>query len=275
MSTVTDTSETLSGEAVALDVQPVGFFLRTLGALIDVLLSVGVVIMGLLLLFWLAARGGLDDPTQRILTIAILVFALVVLPCGLEVALRGRSLGKLLVGGRIVRLDGGTTGFRHAFIRAFVGVLEIYLTAGAVALLAGAFSQRSQRLGDMVAGTYSQSVRMPQPIPLVPIMPPALLSWAPLADVARLPDRLARRITQFLQNADRMTPHARAHIAQQLVDEVHEYVSPPPPAPPEQTLIAMTILRREREHRALRLADERVERLLGRQQANTQLPPLA
>lgn len=275
MSTVTDSSEMLSGEAVAIDVQPLGFFLRTLGALIDMLLSAVTVIVGVLLMFWLAGRGMLDEPSQRILTVAIMVFALVVLPCGIEVALRGRSLGKLAVGGRIVRLDGGTTGFRHAFIRSLVGVLEIYLTAGAVALLAGAFSERSQRLGDMVAGTYSQKMRTPQPVSMVPIMPAALLAWAPLADVARLPDRLARRIAQFLQNAERMTPHARASIAQQLVEETREYVSPQPPAPPEQVLIAMTILRREREHRALRLADERVGRLLGRQRANTQLPPLA
>ena len=60
--------------------------------------------------------------------------------------------GRWAVGGRIVRVDGGAAGFRHAFIRAFIGVLEIWLTAGAVAAIVGAFTPRTQRLGDLVAG---------------------------------------------------------------------------------------------------------------------------
>ena len=35
------------------------------------------------------------------------------------------QLGRLAVGSRIVRIDGGAAGFRHAFIRALVGVIEI------------------------------------------------------------------------------------------------------------------------------------------------------
>lgn len=259
----------LSGEAVAIDVQPVGFFLRVLGAFIDMVVSYLVFILGLLLMMWLGTRGMLDPATGRILTVVNIVTAFVLLPCAVEVALHGRSLGKLAVGGRIVRLDGGAIGFRHAFIRALVGVLEIYMTFGGVAVLAGAFSSRSQRLGDMVAGTYSQRVRSTPPPPHIPVMPPALAAWAPLADVAKLPDRLARRIAQFLRNAGEMTPHARIRIAQELVDQTREYVSPQPAAPPEHVLIAMTILRREREHRSLLLAGERVQKLLGSTHANT------
>jgi hypothetical protein len=161
------------------------------------------------------------------------------------------------VGGRIVRLDGGAAGFRHAFIRALIGVLEIYMTAGAVAILSGAFTARSQRLGDLVAGTYSQRVRTPKLMPLVPVMPPALAGWAQIADVARMPDRLARRISQFLQHADRMSPPARARIANDLVAESAAYVSPQPAAHPEQLLVAITVLRRERE-RAEKLTGRRV-----------------
>ncbi len=259
-----DPSEVLSGEAVAIDVQPVGFFFRVLGALIDMLLSFAVLLMMVFVMLWLSDLGLLTEALQRILLVSALVIAFVVLPCGMEVALRGRSLGKLAVGGRIVRIDGGSTGFRHAFIRALVGVLEIYLTLGAVAIIAGAFSARSQRLGDMVAGTYSQRVRVPALPSHTPIMPAGLAEWAILADVARLPDRLARRIAQFLQNADRLTPPARARVAEELVAETREYVWPQPAAPAEQILIAMTILRREREYRALQLSDERVEKLLGR-----------
>lgn len=265
MSAPIDTSdEVLSGEAVAIDVQPIGFLMRALGALIDMLLGFVLFIAWLFVRIWLLSIGVLDEATDRIALVVAMVVSFVVVPIAMEVSLKGRSLGKLAVGGRIVRLDGGAAGFRHAFIRALIGVLEIYMTFGGVAVIAGALSARSQRLGDMVAGTYSQRVRTPPLVPHVPILPPALTGWAQVADVARLPDRLARRISQFLQTAQRMAPGARARISQDLLAEATPYVSPMPPAPPEQALIGITVLRRERERRALVNADLRAEKLSGR-----------
>ena len=256
--------EVLSGEAVAIDVQPVGFILRAAGALIDMLLGFLLLALWFFLRFWLLGVGVLDDATDRIAMIAAIVVSFVVLPITMEVALKGRSLGKLVVGGRIVRIDGGAAGFRHAFIRALVGVLEIYLTFGSLAVLAGAFSARSQRLGDMVAGTYSQRVRTPKLVLHEPSMPPPLAEWARLADVARLPDRLARRISQFLRSAPKMIPAARARVAGELLTEAAPFVSPMPAAPAEMVLVGITVLRRERERRALENADRRAEKLTGR-----------
>lgn len=265
MSAALDTSdEVLSGEAVAIDVQSVGFVLRAAGAIIDLLVGAAVFVLTILLRIWLGDLGVLDEATDRIALVVSIVVSFIVLPITMEVALRGRSLGKLAVGGRIVRLDGGATGFRHAFIRALLGVLEIYMTLGSVAVLAGAFSARSQRLGDMVAGTYSQRVRTPRLIPSEPVLPPSLAGWAQVADVARLPDRLARRISQFLQSAPRMVPTARARVAQSLLEEAAPFISPLPPVAPEVVLVGVTALRRERERRALENADRRAERLTGR-----------
>ncbi len=265
MSTPIDSAdEVLSGEAVAIDVQPLGFFMRALGALIDMTIGWVLFLLFLWLRSWLMMTGVIDGSIDGILNVTALVVCFVVVPIVVELALRGRSVGKLAVGGRIVRLDGGAAGFRHAFIRALIGVLEIYMTFGAVAVLAGAFTARSQRLGDLVAGTYSQRVRTPTLLPLAPVMPQALVGWAQIADVARMPDRLARRISQFLQHAERMSPAARARIAQDLVVESAAYVSPQPVAHPEQVLIAITVLRRERERRALAIADAKAEKLTGR-----------
>ncbi|MFS0893318.1 RDD family protein [Microbacterium sp. 179-I 3D3 NHS] len=256
--------EVLSGEAVAIDVQPVGFLLRALGALIDMLLGFVVFALWLFLRIWLLDAGVLDDATDRIATVAALVVSFVVLPITVEVALKGRSLGKLAVGGRIVRVDGGAAGFRHAFIRALLGVLEIYATVGGLAVITGALTSRSQRLGDLVAGTYSQRVRTPRLVPVAPQLPPVLQGWAQVADVARLPDRLARRISQFLQSSPRMMPVARARVAHDLLIEAAPFVSPMPPASPEAALVGITVLRRERERRALENADRRAEMLSGR-----------
>jgi uncharacterized RDD family membrane protein YckC len=253
--------EVLTGEAVALDVQPVGFFLRALGTLIDVLLGIGVFILFALVTSWLIGESVLDVVTLPILTVSILVTVMVVIPTTVETMSRGRSLGKLAVGGRIVRTDGGASGFRQAFIRALVGVFEIWLTFGAVAALVGAFTPRAQRLGDLMAGTYSERTRTPKLPPPAPPIPPVLSGWAGVADVARLPDRLSRRIAQFVQNADAMQPPARARLAAELAAEAAVHVSPVPDVDGETFLRAVVAVRRDRELRALLLEQERVAAL--------------
>jgi uncharacterized RDD family membrane protein YckC len=253
--------EVLTGEAVALDVQPVGYFLRALGTLIDVLIGLGAFILFALVTSWLIGESVLDVVTLPILTVSILVTVMVVIPTTVETMSRGRSLGKLAVGGRIVRTDGGASGFRQAFIRALVGVFEIWLTFGAVAALVGAFTPRAQRLGDLMAGTYSERTRTPKLPPPAPPIPPVLSGWAGGADVARLPDRLSRRIAQFVQNADAMQPPARARLAAELAAEAAVHVSPVPDVDGETFLRAVVAVRRDRELRALLLEQERVAAL--------------
>jgi len=263
-SAITGEQEILSGEAVAIDVQPVGFILRAAGALIDLFIGFAVFIAFVLLQLWLLSRGLLDEQTLPILTIWASVLSFLVLPITIETAMRGRSIGKLAVGGRVVRIDGGAITFRHTFIRALIGVLEIYMTFGGGAVITGALTARSQRLGDLVAGTYSQRVRTPVLPQHSPYMPASLTEWARIADVARMPDRLARRVSQFLSSAEHLSPAARIRIAQELAGEVSEFVSPVPRAAAEDLLRGVTALRRQREQRALTLADDRAERLTGR-----------
>jgi uncharacterized RDD family membrane protein YckC len=253
--------EVLTGEAVALDVQPVGFFLRALGAFIDVVVGVVLFLVFGLVTSWLVSQGIVDAAVVPILSIVLAVLVMVVLPTAVETATRGRSLGRLAAGGRIVRVDGGAAGFRQAFIRAFVGVFEIWLTLGAVAAMVGAFTPRSQRLGDLLAGTYSERTRTPALPAYAPGVPAALSAWAATADVARLPDRLARRTAQFVQNAANMEPSARGRLAASLAAEAAPHVSPLPPVDPETFLRGLVAVRRERELRALQLESTRVAAL--------------
>jgi uncharacterized RDD family membrane protein YckC len=253
--------EILTGEAVALDVQPVGFFLRGLGTLIDVILGLIVFVLFALVASWLIGQSILDVVALPILTVTVLVTVTVVIPTVVETMTRGRSLGKLAVGARIVRADGGASGFRQSFIRALVGVFEIWLTVGAVAALVGAFTPRAQRLGDLMAGTYSERTRTPRLPPPAGILPPPLAGWASVADVARLPDRLSRRIAQFVQNADAMQPPARMRLAAALAAETAAHVSPVPAVDSEMFLRGVVAVRRDRELRALQLEGQRVAAL--------------
>lgn len=252
--------EILTGEAVALDVQPAGVLLRSLGALIDILVTAAL----LYLVIWVSANALNTMPNEnalRIVVIATIVTLFVIVPTAIETATRGRSLGKLAIGARIVRVDGGAAGVRQAFIRALIGFFETWMTLGVVAFLTGAFTAKSQRLGDLVAGTYAQRTRvaaLPAPLPGVP---PMLGPWAAVADVARMPDPLARRLTQFLHQRHHMHPGARDRVTEKLLSDVEPYVSPLPPADPVTALLAIAAVRRDREYRALMTEAARVRQV--------------
>lgn len=256
--------ETLTGEAVALDVQPVGFFLRAVGALIDFLVGVALLIGGVLLLASMIGSGTLPESAVGIGMISLIVLVLIGVPTTVETLSRGRSLGRLAVGARIVRTDGGAAGFRHALIRSLVGVLEIWFTLGAVAAVVGMFTPRAQRLGDLLAGTASERTRTRALPPAAPGLPPGLEGWAGVADVSRLPDRLAARVSRFVRGADALEPAARARVAASLADAVAPFVSPQPPVDAETFVRAVSAVRRDREYRALMLENERAAVLTER-----------
>jgi uncharacterized RDD family membrane protein YckC len=257
---VSDDDELLTGEAVALDVRPAGVILRAAGAIIDWITYLGVYLGLALLIAWLIGDA-LDPALSAALSVIGLVVAIRVLPSVGATATRGRSLGKLAIGARIVRDDGGAISLRHSVIRALVGVLEIFMTFGGLAAVVGLLSGRSKRLGDLLAGTYSQHERVPRATDAVYGVPVELTVWAQTADVATLPDALGRRIAQFLRQAGRLTPDSRSRLADALAREVSPYVSPIPDAPAELFLAAVHAVRRDREYNALLLERERLERL--------------
>jgi uncharacterized RDD family membrane protein YckC len=250
--------ELLTGEAVALDVQPVGFVLRVVGALLDGVLLTVLWILVLGGLSYLGSLARVEEAVYYAFAIVALVLAYVIAPMILEAATRGKSVGKYAIGGRIVRDDGGAIGLRHAAIRALVGILELPL---GLAALTGLLAPRTKRLGDLLAGTYSRYERLPSAIPPVFGLPPSLASWARVADVARLPDPLARRIAQFLASASQFEPGRRTHLAREIAAETAAYVAPVPVVDAELFLAGVVVVRRDREFRALELERRRLETL--------------
>jgi len=235
--------------------------LSAAGAAIDFVVYLGAFIVTLIIFATIAAQARSEDAVFGIVATVAFVGCLVVAPATVEVLSRGKSLGRLAVGARIVRDDGGAIGVRHAAIRALVGLLDFFSTLGACALIVGLVSPRSKRLGDLIAGTYSQYERVArQPAPIFG-MPVQLTGWAATADVARMPDGLARRIAQFLAQAPHLDPARRAAQAGSLAAEASVFVSPLPAVDPELFLAGVTVVRRGREAEALALSAQRLARL--------------
>ena len=254
--------EIVTGEAVALDLRPASFVLRGAGAIIDWLTYFGLYIVLVLIVTPLLVDSlGLDERLVAAVLVTMLVLAIVVAPITVELLSHGRSLGKLAIGARIVRDDGGAIGFRHAFVRALVGVLEIYMTFGGIAVVVSLLNGRSKRLGDLLAGTYSQYERVSLVDKPVFGVPAPLAQWALTADVARMPDRLSRRISQFLAQAGQLTPDTRLRVSRELAHEASAFVSPLPQVEAELFLAAIAAVRRDREFTALELEARGLDRL--------------
>lgn len=240
--------EILIGEGVVLDARPASFATRLLGALIDVT-ALGIV--GWTVLMISAAVGqSLDDAAAAALAITLIVTVLVIIPAGVETLTRGRSLGKLAMGIRIVRDDGGPVRIRHAVIRALTGVLELWFSVGSIALIASLVHPQGKRLGDLLAGTYAVRVRGGQRALPPVMMPGELAGWVRTADIRRLPDGLALAARQFLGRADRLHVASRMRMGAQLAGEIERYVAPGPPpgTHPERFLAAVLAERRDREY---------------------------
>jgi uncharacterized RDD family membrane protein YckC len=235
------------GEGVVLDARPAAFATRALGALLDAAVTVAALII--LTLVVAGTPWAWDAQWGTAIGVTITVLLLVGLPVTVETLTRGRSLGKLAAGIRVVRDDGGPVRFRHALVRALVGVLELWLTVGCVALVASLANTKGKRLGDMLAGTYAIRVRGGRGWSVPLRMPAELAAWAHAADMRRLPDGLALAARQFLDRATRLAPESRARLGVELAGRVEPYVAPGPPpgTHPESFLHAVLHERRDRE----------------------------
>jgi len=237
----------VTGEAVALDLPPAGVGSRMASGLIDYFATILLLIVAIMIAA--AASNSADGALVAVAMIGTSVVVFLVIPTTLETLTRGKSLGKLALGLRTVRDDAGPISFHHAFVRALIGVVEIYMLGGTPAFLSALVSSRGKRLGDFAAGTYVVHERVKLQLARPAAMPPHLATWAGRADMASLPTGLMLAVRQFLSRLPTIDPDSRASIGGRLADQVAKYVAPAPPAgtAPEDFLAAVISSRRQRD----------------------------
>lgn len=236
------------GEGVILDVRPASFLTRGLALVIDYIIYFAIVAFAVF--FASDFLTDLDSTYSALITgIVLVVFLLVIVPSLVENLSKGRSLGKWAMGVRVVRDDGGPIVLRHSLIRHTVGVLEIFFTSGAVAIVVSLFNKRGKRVGDFLAGTYVIRVRNGKTQLHQVLMPPHLAAWAQAADIAKLPDGLALSVRQFMSRAPNLHPHSRESLGASLAEKVSAFVAPAPPMSVsyEEFLAAVIVERANRD----------------------------
>jgi len=255
-------SDVVTGEAVALDLRIGQLPSRLTAAVLDLLVMLAAY-GGLSALVLYAGLSDADPALVAAVSLSLLVLVFLGYPVAMETLTRGRTLGKMALGLRVVRDDGGPIAFRQALVRGLVGlVLErpglVLLGFGpALGMSVAMFSARGKRIGDMAAGTVVLQERLPARPQWTPVMPPPLAWWAPTLDLTGFDDALALSAREFLGRAGELSVPAREALAAELVDEVRARTTrdPPPGTPGWAYLSAVLAERRRREEdRALRAA---------------------
>ncbi|WP_330339614.1 RDD family protein [Streptomyces sp. NBC_00557] len=245
-------SELVTGEAVALELRPAKLPSRALAVLLD--LAVAVIAYVVVSIVVVVSTASLDEAAQTALSIATFLLVLVGGPIAVETLSHGRSLGKLALGLRVVRDDGGPIRFRHALVRGAIGVVEILLTFGVIACIASLLSARGRRLGDVFAGTLVVRERIPAGRAGVVAPSPAWLAgrFAEL-DLSAVPDGLWLAVRQYLTRMGQLDPQVSMAMAQRLAADLAARTGAPvPPDLPAAAFLAAVV--HERQSREARQA---------------------
>ena len=244
-------SEVVTGDAVVLDVQIAQLPVRAVSALIDITVIFVGYVVGLML--WAATLTQFDEALTTAILIIFTVLVMIGYPLVFETATRGRSLGKIAMGLRVVSDDGGPERFRQALFRALASMVEIWMLFGSPAVICSIVSPKAKRIGDIFAGTVVVSERGPRLAP-PPAMPPSLAWWASSLQLSGLSAAQAEVARQFLSRATQLNPTLRQQMSYRIAGDVVSSIAPPPPpgAPPELVLAAVLAERHRRELARLR-----------------------
>jgi uncharacterized RDD family membrane protein YckC len=245
--------QVVTGDAVILDVAIAQLPVRALSALIDIAVIFVAYVAGVML--WAITLSEFDPALSGAVLVIFTVLTIIGYPVIFETATRGRSLGKMALGLRVVAEDGGPERFRQALFRALASFIEIWMFFGGPAVICSLLSPKGKRLGDVFAGTVVISERGPK-LPPPPVMPPSLAWWASSLQLSGLGAEQAELARQFLSRASQLDPQTREQMAHRIAGEVVSRISPPPPAgvPPQYVLAAVLAERHRRELERLRPA---------------------
>lgn len=166
-------------------------------------------------------------------------------------AVWGRTVGKSMVGLRVITVEGGPVGARHASIRSALQVVDLLLVpvaaVGVVSILAG---RDDQRLGDRLAGTLvvrtggtsfrSHAVAFP---PL-----PGHEHYVASLDVSGVRPAHYELLRSFLTRVHELVPDARARVGHRLLAPTVAAVGKPPPPGmhPEAFLVSVVAAYQQR-----------------------------
>ena len=225
-----DTLTIATPEGVELELALAGLGSRTAAGSIDLLLKALLIAAAALALLGLSGGGGLGAAAFSVASFAIYF--------GYDIAFEvlggGRTPGKRASGLRVVADDGDPVGLRRSVIRNLVRVIDGPGTLYALGSVAILLTARSQRLGDLAAGTLV--VRERRAVDRVGAAAPAVAAPTGPFDVSAITSNELSTVRRFLERRIDLDDQARAGLAAQLAARLRPKVVGAPAGDPETFL---------------------------------------
>jgi uncharacterized RDD family membrane protein YckC len=245
-------------EAVRLDFDEASVGSRAVAIVLDWMIQLAVLLFASFAAGLLLDRAGAGmPPWVGVTVIALLSFVVLFgYPIGFETLMRGRTPGKAAMGLRVLTTEGAPVGFRHASIRAALGLVDFGMTSGFVGVITALVSRRSQRVGDHLAGTVVIRERTGAGAVAATAfaVPHGYEGYASTIDPAGLRGEDYRAVRAFLMRAQDLAPDRRAAIGRRLADSVAARLAHriPPEVHPEAFLLCVAARYQHRTGHAAR-----------------------
>lgn len=251
-------SQLVTGEAVVLQVRIARMPTRALACAIDFVIQMIVLgtLLGFLLGFLIVEASPALGAALAIITVLLVVVGYKVV---METLTRGKTLGKLVLGLKVVRDDGSSIRFRHALVRGLLWLFVDFAPwfAASPGIVASLMNKQGKRIGDMVAGTVVIRERH-QPMASPPLFVPGhLVMWAQSLELSRLSDDLANTCREYLARYMELEVSARVAIGDALAYRVGQVTAPAPPVHIIAPAFLSAVLAERRRRELARLATAR------------------
>ena len=139
---------------VSINYEPAGVGNRILAVLLDGVFKIGIVFSFSLLISLIRESSNLNYNSTIYTVIGFMVFVpFLFYDVLFEIFMRGQTPGKKLIKIKVVKLDGTQPTVSAYLLRWLIGLFEFGMSSGLIAVICVAASKKSQRLGDMAAGT--------------------------------------------------------------------------------------------------------------------------
>lgn len=135
---------------------------RIVAEILDTLVKIAYLITVFYVVFYLLnLKDYMNTTDQWTAGAIVMLLALPVMLYSLlqESLLEGQTIGKRIMKIRVIKIDGYQAGFGDYLIRWLFRIVEISIGSGVIGLVSILVSKKSQRLGDMAAGTAVISLK--------------------------------------------------------------------------------------------------------------------
>lgn len=134
---------------------------RIIGQLLDTLVKIAYVISISYVLDFTGANKYLNfEDTWSTVAIMILIFSPAIVYSLVQESLwEGQTIGKKLMKMKVIKIDGYQAGFGDYLIRWLFRTIDVLIGSGIIGIIFIATNKKSQRLGDIAAGTAVISLK--------------------------------------------------------------------------------------------------------------------